>query len=359
MEFTDFTLIVTEECNFDCSYCYQRKGKKYLDSPTLERAIDFFMPFFGDGCSINFTGGEPLLAFDHIQHAVNCIQAKDERLRRHLKFSLTTNGSILDDEILEFLQRHKFFLVLSFDGFAQDISRKKGSFKQSVSIIDRLLEIPDIELEVNSVFTPWTVEYLSDSIQFIIEKEIPNVSISLSQFVSWDMASLSRLKEEVASLRKSFQGLFQELGHVSLVNFRKKSKKGFFVCTGGRDRMALAPDGKLWGCHFFQDFFRGKEGTDNYYNYCFGDLNSFIESHPVIYPQILSNYSNLRMSHCYTSDTLCILCDELEGCGVCPIVNRYAGLSMEEIPSWVCEIKKIFRYEQGLFWQEWKVRKEQ
>lgn len=352
MEFSSFTFTVTEDCNFSCSYCYQKKAKKYISVSTIEKAVDFFLPYLTEGCYISFYGGEPLLAFDQIRHAVNYIQQKNKGPKKQIQYSLTTNGSLINENILKFLNKHKFSILLSFDGLTQDISRKRGSFKQIVSLIEKLLGCLDIELEVNSVFTPSTIGYLSESIRYMVNLGVPNIVFSLSKIYPWNSPSLHELKEELSVLRKFILFYYKSTGNIPLIDFRRDSEGGIFACMAGKDRMALTPDGRLWGCCLFSDSFRDKEGRKEQMKYCFGDLDSFIKNHEKIYPEVLSNYSNLRMDHFYTSDTFCLLCDEIEECKACPMDNILCGSNIKKIPSWACQMKKIFRRERELFWKE-------
>jgi len=352
MEFSGFTFIVTEECNFSCSYCHQIKGKKRISLSTIEKALDFFFPFLSEECYINFYGGEPLLAFDRIKHAVSTIQEKNKRLKKHVQYSMTTNGSLINQDILRFLNEHKFLLLLSFDGLAQDVSKKSGSFERIVSIIRKTLKYPDIDLETNSVFTPATVRYLSRSIQFIGELGVPNIDLSLDKISPWDSSSLRQLEKELRILREFLLSSYEDTESIPLVDFRSRPKKDIFCCFAGKDRMAITPDGELWGCCLFPDFFKGKEQTTDYKKYCFGDLDSFVENHGTAYPEILSNFSTLRTDHFFTPKISCILCDDLEECGVCPLDTVFSGSITKKIPLWICEIKKIFRNEKRLLWKE-------
>lgn len=235
MEFSSFTFILTNECNFNCSYCYQKKGDRYIDVPSVENAIDFFYPFFEYKCYINFTGGEPLLAFKQIEQAVDYLQVKNRTLNKQIHYYVTTNGSLINDDILQFLDRYNFSLILSFDGLAQEICRKKGSFKQIVSIIEKLLNSTEINFETNSVFTPSTVGYLSKSIQFIIELGVPNITFALSKIPSWSSSSLLQLKKELALLKEFILSFYKRTGTIPFAGFRRKPGRGIFDCTAAKD----------------------------------------------------------------------------------------------------------------------------
>jgi radical SAM protein with 4Fe4S-binding SPASM domain len=357
MEFSRLTFILTEECNFSCSYCFQKRGNKKVDVFTVENALDFFLPYLKEQCYISFTGGEPLLAFNQIRKTIENTQVKNRTLNKKIHYYITTNGSLINADILEFLSQHEFSLVLSFDGLAQDIFRKKGSFKLVVSVIEKILESPDIDLETNSVFTPETVGYLSKSVQFLMELGVPNINLALSKITPWNSSSLLRLKKELTTLKRFILPFYKKTKTIPLSNFRRNFRKGIFACGAGKNRMTLAPDGRLWGCHIFPEYFKGKEGAPEYNRYCFGNLDSFIDNHETIYPEVLANYANLRMDNFYTDDSLCKECSELEECRACPVDAAFASSVIGKIPSWTCEIKKIFRKERELFWKDWETIK--
>jgi sulfatase maturation enzyme AslB (radical SAM superfamily) len=352
VELRSFTFITTEDCNFNCSYCYQKARKKHIETSSIEKALDFFLPFLEEESYVNFHGGEPLLAFEQIRKAVEYIRDRNRRPKKQIYYSVVTNGSLINDDILQLLKENKFSILLSFDGLAQDISRKRGSFKKTVEITEKLLECPEIDLEVCSVFTPETVDYLSRSLEFIIGMGVANIYLSLSTLHSWSPDSLLRLKEELASTRRFFLAFYERKGTMPLIDFRKISEKGNFICSAGQDRLALTPEGKLWGCYLFPDYFKDKEGTQEYNRYCFGELDSFIENHERIYSKVLRNYFGLRMDNFSTPDASCRHCTELGECKVCPMNAALSGFSIGKIPSWTCEIKKIMRKEKELFWKE-------
>lgn len=350
MQLSSFTFILTEDCNFDCVYCYQKKGDNTLDVSAIYKAIDFFFPWFGYHCDINFTGGEPLLEFEKLREAVNHIQAKGGI--RNIHYYITTNGSLIDDNILKFLNKHKFSIILSFDGVAQDISRKKGSHGQLVSAIEKISEYPDIALETNSVFTPETVEYLSESIQFLINLEVPKIVLALSTISPWDDSSLLRLKHELIYLERFLVSYYKKTKTIPLSNFWQNNKKDIFACVAGRKQMALTPDGRLWGCNLFHDYFKGKEEAPEYKKYCFGNLDSFIENHEKVYPEILANHADLRLDMFYTDSHACNRCVELRECWVCPMNAAFSSSVLGKIPDWLCKINKILRKEKKNFWEK-------
>ncbi|MFB0564655.1 MAG: radical SAM protein [Candidatus Aminicenantaceae bacterium] len=354
MELSSFTLILTDKCNFNCPYCYQKKGEKILDFSIIEKSLDFFLPYLKEECYVNFTGGEPLLALENLKKTVSYIQNKNKGQRKHIQYSLTTNGSLIDDEVLNFLKQHRFSLMVSFDGLVQDVFRKKGSLERIVSVIKNLLVHPDIDLVINSVFMPESIGYLSKSFKFITKLGASDIRLSLSINSSWNDSSLLRLKKELHSLKDFILFFYKRTRTIPLSCFRRNIRKGIFSCFAGFDRMTLNPEGKLWGCYLFSNYFNGKKGTPEYLKYCFGDLDEFIDNHKMIYLDILRNYSNLRMDNFYTNDRACKQCPELEGCAVCPVSAAFSSSNIGKIPDWKCKYRKIVRKERDLFLKDLK-----
>ncbi|MBA7522863.1 hypothetical protein ES705_14983 [subsurface metagenome] len=231
--------------------------------------------------------------------------------------------------------------MLSFDSLAQNVLRKKGSFRKTVSIIEELLNYPNIDLEVNSVFTPTTVDYISDSIKFIMDLGIPSLHFSLSIIKPWNQASLLKLENEMMKLVKILVSNFKRKGNIPVVNFREEPDTGIFYCAAAKDRLAITPDEEIWGCFLFPDYFKGKENSPEYQKFYFGPLDNFIENHKSIYPRILSNYARLSMDNFSSSHLGCFLCPKLENCAVCPINASFSGNPLGEIPSYLCKIQKI------------------
>ncbi len=343
---------MTSDCDFDCSYCYQKKEKEYLDITTARRAIDFFFTFLADECFINFYGGEPLLSVEQIKEVVSYIQHKNRNLKKKIHYSITSNGNLINKDVLQFLNKNSFTFVLSFDGLGQDVSRKKGSFDHLCSSLEKLLECPEINLETNSVFTSQTVGYLSQSIQFIVESGVQNVILSFSNLPPWNRSELSRLKSEIASLREFSLSVYRETGEIPVTNLRKISSKGIFACSAGKDRMALSSDGSLWGCCFFSDFYKSNGQTKENRKYCFGNVESFMNDYKQVYPKVLKNYSDLQMRYFFTSKNYCTLCEDVTDCVICPVDAALGSVIIGKIPDWVCRIRKIIREEKELFLEE-------
>ncbi len=309
------------------------------------------MPHLSSPFHLNFYGGEPLLCFDLIQQIVSFLDEKNREPQKTVLFSVTTNGSLITEDILRTLSGHRFSIIFSFDGLAQDVQRKPGTLKKAVDAIRKIQKYPRIHLEVNSVFTPETVGCLSESMDFIMNLGIADINLSLSYIQPWNRNSLAKLDDEMTKLRKILVALYRKSGQIPVISFREE-EKGFFYCAGGQDRLAVTSDGQIWGCDLFADHLRGKERSPEYHEFFFGDLDTFTREYQKTFLRISSHYARLAMDNYETPQRKCLFCENLEQCTVCPVSAAFSGCPFGNIPPYVCEVQKIKIRERKKFREE-------
>jgi len=350
LNISELTFILTDDCNFNCKYCYKVKSNNFLDHSTAVNALNFFWPFLNDKSFISFYGGEPLLTFSLIEKIVHLVENKNKKFNKNINFSVSTNGSLIDDNIINFFSDHKFKVGLSFDGLAQDKQRKKGSFQDLIPIIRKLSDNPGIELLINSVFTPTTIQYLSKSIELLLNLKVPKIRCSLSFLKPWDENSISMYKDELIKTRELLLPIYRKIGTMPVVNFSQKPQ--ISCCSAGSDRLSISTNGEIWGCPLFSDYFERMRESSDRSKYCFGTLEEFSKDYEKKYSQVLQNYPELRMDYYSTPEMDCFLCPDVEYCSVCPISSSLSGFSLKKIPSYVCEIQKIKIHEILRFFKE-------
>ncbi len=164
----------------------------------------------------------------------------------------------------------------------------------------------------------------------------------LSTIEEWGKEDLKKFEDELLKTVDIAASNHQKSGTIMVSNFKTDpAKRGIFACTAGKDRLAVTPAGKIWGCEQFHDYFKGKEKTKEYSMYSFADLDYFIDHFKTLYPDILPNYTVLRMDNFSSGDSYCFLCRDIESCDVCPVYAAYSTSVLGEIPGWVCEINRI------------------
>ena len=150
----NMTLQLTQACNFFCRYC-SFSGNGILDRvhngtsmtwETAKAALDFLLKHSGESksLSVSFYGGEPLLRFDIIKQ---CVEYLKKHTSKNLFFNMTTNISLLTDEVIDFLKKNNFQILVSFDGpeRIQNKNRKfasngTGTFDKVYSVLRRIVE---------------------------------------------------------------------------------------------------------------------------------------------------------------------------------------------------------------------------
>lgn len=146
-------LTLTTGCNLGCSYCYREdlttpKAARVMEEETARRSIDllFEEAVGNEPVRVIFFGGEPLTRFASIRAIVDYAEAEAGRLGKMVDFSLTTNATLLTDEIIDFFQAHRFGIAVSMDGDELQHDRRrltiggKGTYRQVADKVRRLLE---------------------------------------------------------------------------------------------------------------------------------------------------------------------------------------------------------------------------
>jgi sulfatase maturation enzyme AslB (radical SAM superfamily) len=344
-EISSLTLGLTDRCNFSCSYCPQARGKKTLKIEDITAFLDFLKSRLAKEVWLGFYGGEPLLVWPLIEKTVAYAEKK---YKNRFRFTLTTNSSLLKKQHILFFKKHRFELVLSYDGLAQ-AKRDPGSIVVVEKALADLKELYPEGYMVNSVFTPTTVSMLSASIGNLMKQGHRQLQYSLDLGVPWHDTDLKVLEKELKRLAGRCQEVQNKTGRMALENFKDSGKKGVFACFAGRDRLALLPDNTVWGCYLFYDLLGRRPGHPDYKKYCFGKLPTFIRAGKKNHA-LASHYRDLRQDYFFTVDKeLCSLCPELEHCGVCPVIAALATAQLAVIPGWTCRVKRINARVKGLF----------
>ena len=176
---------LTEKCNLNCSYCYIEAGcqkKGMMDEKTAIRIVDEFIEMHKDDrlpLNYSFHGGEPLLNFEIMKKVTEYAKPYRDRLT----LSIQTNGTLITDEIAEFLKENKIEVGISIDGpqFIQDASRYylggKGSFEHVMRGI-KILQKHDVSFGTISVLNGLNAKYINETIDFFLENKIYAISFS-------------------------------------------------------------------------------------------------------------------------------------------------------------------------------------
>ncbi|MCJ7679533.1 MAG: radical SAM protein [Candidatus Aminicenantes bacterium] len=344
MFYSQFSLYLTEKCNYSCTYCYQSRAHSTLDFETIHKTLRFFLPELTSDSFINFTGGEPLLAFDLIRETVEFLEGQTRRGEPSFIYQMTTNGSLLDREKLEFFNSRRFRILLSFDGLSQDTSRQPDSRKQMEALVETLPNYPSIETSVNCILTPSTVRTLLPSFDLFMSLGIKDITFTPDLTQPWEAGDIQNFKSEMTRLADRLADLFEAGEKIPVRNFRGGQSPGLFICGGGFQRLALTPDSKVWGCEHFFDYFRTGNRPEDRNKYCFGREDDGFKSWKTARRKIVRSVNKLQMRKFRTPSARCASCPELRLCFACPVTAAYASGKIGLITEWECLLRKEMRH---------------
>lgn len=263
--FSNVSFIMNNMCNLACEYCYANKGSfdkhgEKLDFETAKSVIDTMYSQIiknnKERIKIGFFGGEPLLSFSLIRKIVEYVIEKNSIYNLCVKFSVVTNGTLFNDEIIDFFMNHNFDIVLSIDGSKEvhDRVRKymngSGSFDVISSNIKKYLNKIKFtaRLTVNDGNTD-----LVDSVNAILNLGIKNILIGVDSGMSDEnykkfMDSYQILINQYLSDIKN--GKIYCLDNIVTKLIRIISRKKSSVhCGAGIGSFAVSADKKIYYCH--------------------------------------------------------------------------------------------------------------
>ena len=293
-------LMVTHACNMGCRYCYGAHGGDYFENSsylygaqksgmsfeTAKSGVDFLFRESGaqKNISIVFFGGEPLLELDLIKKIVSFIKNKEKQTKKKVRLSLSSNGLLLDQEVVDFMVSQGISCQVSIDGpeKIQDQNRclknGKGSYEKVTQGIKRLVSARKGKVPARATLThglidiPGVVDHLLAMGFGSIHIEPDNGLFDETAITQDDVKIIKKQNETMGKL---FVKHVRHGRYFNYANFVRHIRQTRFVrerlahfCGAGRTYFALSQDGDFYPCHRFvgmNEYRMGnvKEGLDN------------------------------------------------------------------------------------------------
>jgi uncharacterized protein len=271
-------LVISQGCNISCSYCYAKggdfgKGQMLMKSGTMEKALERLLPLSEKRCNISFFGGEPLLNFDLMKETVAYGKRLSREMGMELTYSITTNGTIFDEEIISFFREHITYASVSLDG-NKTVNDAHRTFREGRGIHDAVVENikklkeAGIRFGINATVSPDTVHTLKETVRYLSCLGATNVRVMPvipRDNAGWKGDPLNTLVEGlkaayIESLEMVFEGrkplLTEHLYRV--VSNVVDSRRLTLPCSAGEGILAVAANGEIYACDHFV-------GIDDYY----------------------------------------------------------------------------------------------
>lgn len=267
--FNTITALLTDSCNFKCKYCFENRKNVNMSLDTAKKCLNMVR----DGGQFCFFGGEPLLMFESI---IKPLFEEYKKGNKKVRFSITTNASLLTKEVYEYLVANNVSILISFDGAktTQDINRPmmngKSSFDATIDNIKYVLSRNPNQCIRLTVETD-TCQYLAENIDFLYNIGVKSVHIEPNCFGKWS---------EYVDVIKSHKPQHPEI----ISNKRDVKEQDIFDSCGFKlSRIVISPEGKYYGCHRLM--------TDEW---CLGSIDEGITKSR--YDEVTSKYAGAKLN---------------------------------------------------------------
>lgn len=268
-------LHIAHTCNLNCSYCFASQGKYHGERALMsfdvgKRALDFLVENSGSrrNLEVDFFGGEPLMNFQVVKDLVAYARGIEKEKGKNFRFTLTTNGILIDDDVIDFANKECSNVVLSLDGRKEIHDRFRvdykgnGSFDKIVPKFQKLVEARrGKNYYMRGTFTHANPDFLKD-IQQMLDLGFNELSMEPVVCAAGDPSALT--EEDLPVVMRQYEQLAE------LMLERDKEGKPFTFyhymidleggpciykrisgCGSGTEYMAVTPTGDLYPCHQF------------------------------------------------------------------------------------------------------------
>ena len=268
-------LHVAHTCNLNCSYCFASQGKYHGERALMSfevgrRALDFLVENSGTrrNLEVDFFGGEPLMNWQVVKDLVAYARSIEKDAGKNFRFTLTTNGVLLDDEVTEFCNREMHNVVLSLDGrkevndrFRVDVAGN-GSYERIVPNFQRFVAARgDKSYYMRGTYTHYNPDFTNDLFH-MADLGFTELSMEPVVCAPGDPCALTEedfpvLCEQYELLAKDMLRRWREGRPITFYHYMIDLKHGPCVykrisgCGSGTEYMAVTPWGELFPCHQF------------------------------------------------------------------------------------------------------------
>ena len=268
-------LHVAHTCNLNCSYCFASQGKYHGDRALMsfevgKRALDFLIENSGHrtNLEVDFFGGEPLMNWDVVKQLVAYARTQEEPHHKKFRFTLTTNGMLIDDDVIDFANREMSNVVLSLDGRKEIHDRLRvdyagnGSYDRIVPRFQKLVASRGGKnYYMRGTFTHANPDFTKD-VFHMADLGFTELSMEPVVCAPGDPAALTAedleiVKEQYEILAKDMLRREKEGKPITFYHYMLDLTGGPCVykrisgCGSGTEYMAVTPWGDLYPCHQF------------------------------------------------------------------------------------------------------------
>lgn len=310
-------LNVAHDCNLACKYCFAEEGEYHgrralMDLETGKKAFDFLVAQSGHrrNLEVDFFGGEPLMNWDVVKQLVAYGHELEKTHDKHFRYTITTNGVLLNDEIMDFCNKEMKNVVMSIDG-RKEVHDRMRPFRKGTGSYDLILpkikkfcderEKLGLEYYVRGTFTHWNLDFSKDVLD-LADKGFKEISIE--PVVAPPEEDYAIRPEDLPTILEQYDILLEEM----IKRYKEGRPFNFYHfmidltggpcvykrlsgCGAGSEYLGVTPWGDFYPCHQFV-------GIDQF---CLGNVNDGI-TRPDLVEEFkkVNVYSKDECSKCYS-----------------------------------------------------------
>ena len=268
-------LHIAHDCNLRCEYCFASTGdygvgRKRMSLETGKKAIDFLIEKSLDrkNLELDFFGGEPLMNWEVVKEIVLYAREREKECGKNFRFTITTNGLLLSDDKIDFINQEMSNVVLSIDGRKEvnDRMRKRvdgtGSYDKITEAFKKLVDKRgDKEYYVRGTYTKYNLDF-SDDVLHLYELGFDQISVEpvmADPKMPYTITErdLPKIFKEYEILADKLQKVYEKGKFVNFFHFMLDLDQGPCAikrlrgCGCGNEYVAITPDGDIYPCHQF------------------------------------------------------------------------------------------------------------
>ena len=268
-------LHVAHSCNLTCSYCFASQGDFHGDRALMSydvgrQALDFLVSHSGNrrNLEVDFFGGEPLMNFGVVKQLVAYARSIEEAAGKHFRFTLTTNGMLIDDDVIDFCNREMDNVVLSLDGRKEVHDRFRvdhtghGSYDRIVPLFQKLVRARGgRNYYMRGTFTHFNPDFTKDLFHMA---DLGFTELSMEPVVCSPDSPSALTPEDLEIVKREYELLAEEMLRrekegrpLTFYHYMLDLQEGPCIykrvsgCGSGTEYMAVTPWGDLYPCHQF------------------------------------------------------------------------------------------------------------
>ncbi|MBR1749683.1 MAG: thioether cross-link-forming SCIFF peptide maturase [Ruminococcus sp.] len=268
-------LLISQDCNMRCKYCFAStgdygQGRKLMTVETGKKALDFLIEKSQDRkfLEVDFFGGEPMLNYKAVKEIVEYGRQREKEMGKVFRFTITTNGLILNDEQLEFINKEMKNVVLSIDGRKEVHDRMRplangaGTYDKIAENFKRFAAVRgDKEYYVRGTYTKYNLDF-SEDIMHLYDMGFDQISVEPvmadpKEPYAITEGDLAKIFKEYEILAEKITKILDSGKFINFFHFMIDLDQGPCAikrlrgCGSGNEYVAVSPDGDIYPCHQF------------------------------------------------------------------------------------------------------------